>query len=58
VANRITRRSCSSKGVNNQMEANDRQQQSGGDGKNTTKAQKLKIMHSQWLFTGGGFIFF
>ena len=39
------------------MEANDQQQQSGGDGKNMTKAQKMMIMNSQWLFTGGGFIF-
>ena len=45
------------KGVNNQMEANDRQQQSGGDGKNTTKVQKLIIIRSQRLFTEGGFIF-
>ncbi len=38
--------------VNNQMEVNDRLKQSGGDDENTTKAQKLMIMHSQWLFTG------
>ena len=40
MANRITHRSCSSKGVNNQMEVNDWLKQSGGDGKNTTRAQK------------------
>ena len=57
VADRITRRSCSSKGVNNQMEVYDRLKKSGGDGKNTTKAQNLIIMRSQRLFTEGGFIF-
>jgi hypothetical protein len=45
VANRITRRSCSSKGVKNEMEANDWLKQSGGDGKNTTKAQKMMKIH-------------
>ena len=30
---------------------NDRLKQRGGDGENTTKAQKLAIKHSQWLFT-------
>ena len=57
VANRITRRCCSSKGVNNQMEAYDWLKRSGGDGKNRTKVQKMIIMRSQWLFTEGGFIF-
>jgi len=57
VANRITRCSCSSKGVNNQMEVNDRKKHSGGDGKNMTKTRKLMIMHSQWLFSEDGFIF-
>ena len=57
VANRINLRSCSSKGVNNQMEAYDRLKKSGGDSKHMTKAQKLIIIGSQWLFTGGGFIF-
>ena len=42
--------------VNNQMEVNDRlKKQSGGDDENTTKAQKLTIRHSQWLFTGSFF---
>jgi len=40
MANGITLHSCSSKGVNNQMEVNDRLKKSGGDGKNTTRAQK------------------
>ena len=39
------------------MEVNDRKKQSGGDGNNMTKAQKSMKMHSQWLFTGDGFIF-
>ena len=42
MANRITLRSCSSKGVNNQMEVNDRPIQSGGDDENTTKASKAE----------------
>src|ERR1700735_3475658 len=29
--------------------------QSGGDGKNTTKARNLSIRHSQWLFTSSFF---
>jgi len=36
------------------MEAYDRLKQSGGDGKNTTKVQKLIIMWLQILFTEGG----
>ena len=56
VANRITRHSCSSKGVNNQMKVNDRLKQSGGDGKNTTKAQKLMIIiHNGYLLEVGSF---
>jgi len=51
MANRITLRSCSSKGENNQMEMNDRPMQSGGDGENTTKALKAEVLHSRWLFT-------
>jgi len=39
------------------MEAYDRLKKSVGDGKNTTKVQKLIIMRSQWLFTKGKFIF-
>jgi len=39
------------------MEVYDWLKKSGGDGKNTTKAQKLIIMQSQRLFTEGGFIF-
>ena len=45
------------KGVNNQMEVNDWLKQSGGDDENMTKAQKLMIIHSQWLFTRNWFIF-
>ena len=56
VANRITHRSCFSKGVDNQMEANDRLKKSGGDGKNTTKAQKLMIIiHNGYLPEVGSF---
>ena len=56
VADRITRHSCSSKGVNNQMEATDRLKQSGGDGKNTTKTQKLMIIiHNGYLPKVGSF---
>ena len=51
MANRITLHSCSSKGVNNQMEVNDRPIQSGGDDENTTKALKAEVLHSRWLFT-------
>jgi len=51
MANRITLRSCSSKGVNNQMEVNDRPIQSGGDDENTTKDLKAEVLHSRWLFT-------
>ena len=40
MANRITLRRCSSKGVNNQVEVNDRPIQRGGDDENTTKASK------------------
>jgi len=36
------------------MEAYDRLKKSGGDGKNTTKVQKLIVMGSKWLFTKGG----
>jgi len=39
------------------MEVNDQLKQSGGDGNNMTKVQKLMIIHSQWLFTGDCFIF-
>jgi len=39
------------------MEAYDQLKRSGGDGKNTTKVQKLIIKWSQWLFIKGGFIF-
>ena len=49
MANIITHCSCSSKGVNNQMEAYDRLKKSGGDGKNMTKVQKLIVMRLQWL---------
>ena len=56
VANRITGRNCSSKGVNNQMEANAQLKQSGGDGKNTNKAQKLMIIiHNGYLLEVGSF---
>ena len=41
--------------VNNQIEVNDQLKHSGGDDENTTKAQKLTIRHSQWLFTGSFF---
>jgi len=51
MVNRITLRSYSSKGVNNQMEVNDRPMQSGGDDENMTKALKTEILHSRWLFT-------
>jgi len=51
MANMITLRSCSSKGVNNQMEVNDEPMQSGGDDENTTKALNAEILHSRWLFT-------
>ena len=37
------------------MEAYDRLKQSGGDDENMTKAQKLAIRNSQWLFTGSFF---
>ena len=37
------------------MGVNDRLKQSGGDDENTTKAQKMVIRHSQWLFTGSFF---
>jgi len=57
MANRITCHSCSSKGLDNQMEANDRLKQSGGDSKNMNKAQKLMIMCLQWLFIRDGSIF-
>jgi len=40
MANRITLRSYSSKGVKNQMEVNDQPKQSGGDDENTTKASE------------------
>ena len=40
MAKRITHRECSSKGVNNQMEAYYRLKRSGGDDENTTKAKK------------------
>ena len=56
MGNRITLRGFSSKGLNNQMEANDQLKQSGGDDENMTKAQKMMIMHSQWLFTADRFI--
>jgi len=36
------------------MEAYDQLKKSGGDGKNTTKVQKLIITQLQWLFTKGG----
>ena len=50
MANKITRHKCSSKRVNNQMEAYDQpKKQSGGDDENMTKAQKLMIMHSQMV---------
>ena len=39
------------------MEVNDRPKQSGGDDENMTMAQKLMIMHLQWLFTENWFIF-
>ena len=56
MANRITHHSCSSKGVNNQIEANDRLNESGGDGKNMTKAQKLMIIiHNGYLPEVGSF---
>ena len=56
MANIITLRSCPSKGVNNQMEVNDRLKQSGGDGKNTNKAQKLMIIiHNGYLSEAGSF---
>lgn len=58
AANRITCCSYSSKGVNNQIEANDQLKQSGGDGKNTTKAQKLMIIiHNGYLLEVGSFFF-
>ena len=37
------------------MEVNDRLKQSGGDGKNTTRAQEMMIVHSQWLIFGALF---
>ena len=55
VANRINRHSYSSKGVKNQMEAYDRLKESGGDGRNTTKAQKVdssaitKVIYLGWI---------
>jgi hypothetical protein len=65
MANRITLRSCSSKGVNNQMEVNDRLKKSGGDDENTTKASKAddnaftmviyrKLVHFLMSLNSGG----
>ena len=65
MANRITLLNCSSKGVNNQVEVNDRLIQSGGDDENTTKASKAddnaftmviyrKLVHFLMSLNSGG----
>jgi hypothetical protein len=39
------------------MEVNDRPKKSGGDGEHDQGFKRLKIIHSQWLFTGNGSFF-
>ena len=58
MASGITLRSCSSKGVNTQMEVNDWPIQSGGDDENTTRALKAEVLHSRWFLPEIGSFFF